>query len=383
MQTKRMVWLDGLRLLAGMSMVVLHTTADPSGQPWINYPESERYGPIILRTFAYTARTELFLLIASFLLVLSLCRRPRSYRATIFEQSKRLLLPFVFWTLFYCCFNLIKAHHFGYLDTALKDITSPARWLSHFVLGDIKFHMHFLPTLFGLLLFYPLFMVAYRYPIVGLAVLPLLLIKWELDQQVWSLFWDAEALPFLVRFVKIVTYVGYGMAAASLAHVWENSSFVQRRSILSLFVFFSLLLLGIKFVAAYRSIVEAQWQYSYAAGYWSDFLMPIILFYVCMALSDKNWPRIVSKFGSYSFGIYLCHPIFVDLAEIFLRQTDINPMQQVIFKLSAAISLSPVLVFAISKTQILAWTVGLGPLPQLATLASSYKRSSANAGHNK
>ena len=363
MAHNRMTWLDCLRLLAGLSMVVLHTTADPHGRPWVDYDQIDRVGPIILRTIAYMARTELFLLIACFLLVLSLKKRPRSYTQTISEQARRLLVPFLFWTIFYAFYNLIKAYHFGYLQAAIAEITTPSAWVGHLLLGDIKYHMHFLPTLFGLALFYPLFLVAYDQPIFGLAIFPLLLIKWQLEAQIWAVFWGHDVLPFIVRAVKLCTYVGYGMAAAALAALYKNASpNGLQRAILHI-ILFALLLMVFKGFSSYRTISEGHWQFDDVAAYWADFLMPIILFYICMSLSERNWPNALTKYGAFSFGIYLCHPIVVDVMEITLQDIAMAPILQVLTKLVAALAITPVLVLCLSKMRHLAWTVGLGPFP--------------------
>ena len=362
-------------------MVVLHTTADSNGQPWTAFTETERYGPVILRTIAYSARTELFLLIATFLLISSLHNRPRSYRNTITEQCQRLLLPFVFWTVFYSCYNLIKANQFGYFDAAMLEITNPVNWVGHLLLGDIKYHMHFLPTLFGLVLFYPLFRIAHKYPIAGLMILPLLLIKWEMDRQIWSLFWGTEILPYVVRAVKITTYVGFGMAAAALVAIWQKTDAARRQKWLAPVLFFALLMFVFKAIASYRTITEGRWLYDYAPSYWADFLMPVILFYVCMSLSDRNWPMFLSKLGAFSFGIYLCHPIFVDMMEIWLRGTELSPLNQVFAKLGVALTMTPLLVLLISKIPFLGWTVGLGRIPKIPSLLSIIRRSNTYAGH--
>ena len=363
MQQQRMIWLDCLRLLAGLSMVILHTTADPNGQPWSGYDLNDRIGPLVLRQFAYVARTELFLLIGCFLLVMSLNKRPRSYRETITEQTKRLLLPFAFWTVFYAFYSLIKAQQFGYLANAITDLKDPLSWLGYLMLGDVKYHMHFLPTLFGLILFFPLFLIAYDKPVAGLAVFPLLILKWELDRQVWSIFWGTDVLPFVVRLVKLMTYVGFGMAAAALLALYHRQSAKALRAWLPHVLLTALLLFALKTVGTYKTATQAQWQYDYLPGFWADFLMPLVLFFICMALSDRRWPVLLSKVGPYSFGIYLCHPIFVDLSEIALRDTTLMSMAQVTLKLTVALTLTPLLVVLISKLKWLGWTVGLGPLP--------------------
>lgn len=375
-----MIWLDCLRLIAGLSMVVLHTTADPNGKPWLDYPTAERIAPIVLRTLAYMARTELFLLIACFLLVVSLQRRPRGYVATIAEQSRRLLLPFVFWTMFFGFYSLIKAQNFGYFDSAWTNLTSPTAWVGNLLLGDVKYHMHFLPTLFGLVLFYPLFLVAYRFPIAGLAILPLLILKWELDRQVWSTFWGTDALPYAVRLVKLMTYVGFGMAAAALAALYHRRTAKELQTWLPHVILLAVLLMMFKAFASHRTLSENAWQHSFFPGYVADFLMPLILFFACMALCTLRWPSLLSRIGGYSFGIYLCHPIFVDLAEIGLKSSSLSPIQQIGIKVIFALTMTPILVVLLSRIPATAWTVGLGPLPSLGSLFEKLvQRSKLNA----
>src|SRR5688572_21740190 len=92
----RFTWLDTLRLLAGICIVAVHSTSDPNGEPFPAYPVGERIAPILFRSIVYCARTELFLIISLFLLMMALDRRPRRYGAVVREQSHRLLVPFVF-----------------------------------------------------------------------------------------------------------------------------------------------------------------------------------------------------------------------------------------------------------------------------------------------
>ena len=142
----RMVWLDALRLIAGISMVGLHGSTDANGQPFPDASPPERLGPLVFRMIIYTARTELFLIISIFLLLMALERRPRGYFETLKEQARRLLIPFAFWTVFYALYSLIKAYSYGYQDAIFNDLQSVSAWLGYFVLGDVKYHMHFIPA---------------------------------------------------------------------------------------------------------------------------------------------------------------------------------------------------------------------------------------------
>lgn len=359
----RMVWLDALRLIAGVSMVGLHSTADPSGAPWIDYEPAARILPLTLRAVIYVARTELFIIISLFLLLMSLESRERSYAETIKEQARRLLIPFLFWCVFFAFYSLIKAHAFGYETKLYSELADWRIWLSYLLLGSSKYHMHFLPTLFGVVLLYPLFRVAIRYPAIGFGVIFCLIAKREMDSFLFAELWAESALPYAVRAVKIVTYVGYGLVAASCLGIWSRSRSDQLEQFLPLMVLGGFLLFSFKIIGTWYTVKSGAWQPNYLPGYWADFLMPTLLFVGVMATSNKRWPPVLSRLAPYSFGIYLCHPIFLDIAEIGLRTTSIAPIAQVGLKLSFALMATSALVALLKRSSLLAWTIGLGPLP--------------------
>lgn len=369
---ERLVWVDALRLMAGVSMVCLHATADASGQPWPAYPIEDRVAPMLLRAVIYTARTELFLIISVFLLLMALEARPRSYGQTIKIQARRLLIPFAFWTCFYALYGLIKADAFGYIAGVLIELRDPWSWLGYATLGSVKYHMHFIPTLFGLLLFYPLFRLAQRYPQLGLLVLACLLIKRELDGFIYPTFWGDAVLPYLVRAAKITTYVGYGMVAGACLGLWRGQSAEWRARFIPLIVFFGALLFLFKLIATYKTVQTGAWPFGYTAGYWADFLMPVALFLLCMVLGHKHWPPVLSRLAPFSFGIYLCHPIFLDLAEIALRDAKLTPIALIALKIGFVIPATSLFVLGLSRFRPLGWTIGLGPLP---TLPATFQKS--------
>lgn len=344
-------------------MLGLHCTADPSGQPWADYAPSDRLAPLLLRALLYTARTELFLIISVFLLLIALDRRPRSYSKVIQQQASRLLLPFLFWTLFYAGYNSIKAAQFGYLPQYSAQLSDPFAWLRFLLLGQVKYHMHFLPTLFGLMLMFPLFKAAERFPILGLTVFFCLSARHALDGYVYATFWGEEALPFLVRSVKILTYAGYGVFAGA---VWGILKRLKPPDVDKLFIptlYFAVLLFAFKLIATWKTAQTGAWQYDDLPGYWADYLMPILLFALCATRANLHWPNMISKCAPYAFGIYLCHPIFIDISEIILRHQHYAPIAQVGIKIAITLPATAFLVRALATSSALAWTIGLGALP--------------------
>lgn len=366
MTDDRKNWLDALRLVAGLSMVGLHASSDAQGQPYPNAEISEKLLPLFVRTILYTARTELFILISAFLLILALQNRPRSYGKTIRQQGRRLLIPFFFWSIFYAFWSLLKAQHFGYLPSMLDNIRIPATWFEFLLLGSSKYHMHFLPTLFAILLFYPLFRFSVDRPWLGLTIIAALAFKREADTYIWSNLQNNPAFPYILQCVKIVSYAGYGMAAGAFVGLCQRySESAYPRWLLP----FSLLLGGVMFVIKLwhmRLVLETgTWATGYAIVFWSDFLMPPSLFALAMLAANRFHHPFLSKAAPMSFGIYLCHPLFLDLAEMHNTRYSLSPSESFLIEAMFTLMATSLFVLALSRIKSLAWTIGLGPFPKI------------------
>lgn len=364
---ERFVWLDSLRLVAGVSMVGLHATADATGQPFVDFEPSDRIVPMLIRAVIYTARTELFLIISIFLLLMALQRRPKTYGETIRIQARRLLVPFAFWTVFFAGYGFLKAEAFGYSANWMDRVTNPVDWVGFFLLGDVKYHMHFIPTLFGLILCYPLFLIAIDHPWLGLGVIVCLLVKRELDGFIYPEFWGQDLLPWLVRTVKVGSYIGYGLVAAAFLGIWRRFGPSDRQRFVGLIAVTGIMLFGLKLVATWKTVESGKWPFDFTAGYWADFLMPVVLFALAMCLGHKRWPQILSRLAPYSFGIYLCHPIFLDVVEVMTRGAGMSPTTLVLVKITFALAATSAFVWCLSRSSAFAWTIGLGALPWLSS----------------
>ncbi|WP_422049379.1 acyltransferase [Shimia sp.] len=367
----RHTWIDAMRLFAGLSMVGLHVTADAHGQPFPDATPSERVAPMLIRAVLYTARTELFLMISIFLLLMALERRPRGYGATIKEQARRLLVPFVFWTVFFAFYGLIKADALGYFSPEWAELAAWQSWVGFLLLGNVKYHMHFIPTLFALLLFYPAYRAAEKAPIFGLFAVVFLLMKQVLDPVIFKIFWGADILPYIVRLAKVATYTGYGLAAAAILGLWRRSEAPEREGWLGPVLLFAVGLFAFKLVAISDVIVTGQWDFAYAPGFWADYLMPIALLFICMCLGHRAWPGWISKVAKYTFGIYLCHPIFLDLAEVALKDSHLPPIALIGLEFLWTLPMTLAFVWLLGRSRWLGWTIGLGRFPQISRAVRS------------
>ena len=273
-------------------------------------------------------------------------------------------MPFTFWVVFFAFYRLVKAGHFGYEDAIWQQLGDPMQWVNYFALGSVQYHMHFLPTLFGIILFFPIFRFAVNRPVFGFLILFCLIAKQNIDSFLWVNARDLVGFDYLLRLVKILTYLGYGMVAGAFWGLWQD----RPKGLSANRWFFVILciggiLFGIKLAYAFRVAASGHWDYNFAPGFWADFLMPVLLFALLMMLSHRNWPIFFSKAAPYSFGLYLCHPIFIDIAEVILITSPLPPIVYVFVKAVFSLVFTCLLVIGISRTSLLSWTIGLGKFP--------------------
>ena len=364
MKSTRMNWLDVARLSAAFSIIGIHTTTDSKGKAFAEYEVTERIFPVLMRTVTELASTEFFILLSLFLLAFKLERRPMPYFATMKQQVRRLLVPFAFWTLFYAFFVLIKANAFGYLEPMLAKLTSPKIWLDYFLLGKSQYHMHFIPTIFLIFLFHPIFKLALYTPLLGLLIIPFLIFNISMSTWIWGNINDKTTLEYLVRAVKVLSYIGYGFAAYSILGLWQKDLTKQAsKQLFALGIVVISLLFIIKLTHAAQSIEVGSYIPKVGIIYYAHGLLPICLMLIFLGSQHFHWPDKVSQWSKYTFGTYLLHPAVIDVIDIFIKDNSFAPYQLVIFKYSLTLSVVLLLSIAISKIPLLAWTIGLGPLP--------------------
>jgi membrane-bound acyltransferase YfiQ involved in biofilm formation len=355
-----MPWVDALRLLAGVSMVVMHASIGPDGGVYPDAKPAERAVPVIIHGLAYLARTELFVIISLFLLTISMVQRPRGYWQTVKEQAKRLLIPFLFWAVFYITWNIFKGYHLGYGHWLVRDLGLIESWFGYFLLGDMKQTMHFLPTLFVLVLCFPLYRYAMRYPALGLTILATLALRQELNHWIWAKTFDPVIEQYLLRGTRILSFLGYGMLAASFYGLVSNPKFRNWYwPVLSLMIFALCWLGAVKFSQTSLRIETGQMEHNFPMVFWANFLIPALLFGLALFIR-LPWPDVLSRLAPLSFGIYLIHPFFLDIHRMTFHTTIADPTIYALIKIAFAVSMSFVASSLLARISWLAWTVGRG-----------------------
>ncbi len=366
----RMNWLDGARLAAAFCIIGIHTSSDSTGGAFSQAAAHDRVFPVLMRSVSEMASTEFFILVSLFLLSLKLTKSSLQFAPTMLQQAQRLLVPFAFWTGFYVFFRLYKASHFGYDQAIVEQIGSLQHWVGFFLLGNANFHMHFLPTLFLLLLFHRLYKLAIGYPLLGLLVVPMLYLNFAVSEWVWGTINDPVLREYAIRFIKIMTYTGYGFFAYSLFGFWQRGIKPDlAKALFGLSLFFVFIGFLIKLIYAQKVGVAGEFIVRRGIIYYGHYLLPCAVLAAFMSSWFLSWPDSLSKWSCFSFGMYLIHPAIMDIVDVAFIGASIKPDWYVFLKYCLTAFLSLGITMAIGKAKAIAWIVGLGPLPWIGPIA--------------
>lgn len=369
----RLVWIDANRFYAACGVVMIHCSTDTAGGPFSKYEIADRLGPAFLRSLATISSSELFLLFSLFLIALKVDKRPLSYSSVIRLQIERLIVPLIVWSVFYAFFKLMKASAFGYEQSVINQLQQWNSWVEYLLLGSAQYHLHFLPTMFFLVLLYPAMRAAIRYPALILVALPMIYTMNWIHVWLWGHIADPDTRDYLVRAVKILGYTSYGIAAFALYGIWERG--LSREDCRSLFWFLlTLALLAYLAKVAYvaESVLAGKWLVNQGASFFAHLLLPIIIFSMFLMGQHKEWSWRYSRLAKLTYGVYLIHPAWIDIFDVTLKgfTSGQRPLWIVLAKYTLVLPLAFASVYLISKSKATAWIVGIGPIPFLSRFIS-------------
>ncbi|RED18033.1 acyltransferase [Pontivivens insulae] len=368
MSGNRLVWFDANRVWAAVGVVMIHATTDFAGRPFPAAETEERAIPVFLRSLGEFSGSEMFFLFSLFLMAMRIDRHRPGYREAITTQAERLLVPFVAWTLFYAFFRLVKAEAFGYAPQYWATLGEAETWVAFFLLGKSQYHMHFLPTLFAILLFFPVMRLAVRYPILGVALFATLGAMDHAQRFFWGLDIDPLLRDYLVRITKVLGYVGYGLAAHALYSLWKDGIPRGEAKLLRRGAYYFAAMAYVATLPFFgHALFTGEWGIRGGWDYYGHFLMPLFVFCIFMGGQYRDWSPRYSELSKYTFGVYLVHPFVIDLFDIAVFTTGLaelmSPAVLVIARFIVVLPLAFAVTIGLSKLKPFAWTIGLGPNP--------------------
>jgi surface polysaccharide O-acyltransferase-like enzyme len=323
----RMYWIDCSRVLAAFAVVWLHISAGFV----VDHPSTASWSWWIGNVADSMSRWSVpfFVMITGYLLLSRPCDSLKEFYVRRFS---RIMIPLVFWTVFYLG-----------LDFLLGPMTIMAA--SKLVIAGIPYvHMWYLYMLLGLYLVAPLIMkfvvVSSRRRLLWATALCLCLgvvISYVLPAQITGTFLDL-----------FPQFIGYFIAGYYIATVETK----QIRPIL-LWVGFVASVLGVALLTALLMPFEAApWDFTYRYLNPLVILMSLCLFYIVVQGLDTDSQctpsllmKIVSFLAPLTLGIYLVHPFFMLLIRHFLWPVSLRiPLIEIPIWTLMTFALSAVLV---------------------------------------
>ncbi|MFE7060657.1 acyltransferase [Sutcliffiella sp. NPDC057660] len=309
---KRIVYLDWLRVIATVMVVVIHISA---GMISINYFDGRSSW---LATNFYEAISRmsvpLFVMISGALLLNN--QREIKYRSFLNKTLSKIFIPLLGWSIIYYMYQVYVAN--WYANFSVKE------FFQLFLANNISVHFWFMYMILGLYLTVPVIKIYIR----GAE---------KKDLQYFLLLWLYASV--LVKFTKfyfgyslnlelfhVTNYIGYFILGYYLSTLQLKKAYIKEA--------FIIMFIGMSatFLLTYFSTVNNNGQLQ---EFWYEYLSPNVLLSavgsfwlikgIASTLKKQTLPLGLNLISTFSFGIYLVHMlvimVFADSVIPFLRNT--------------------------------------------------------------
>lgn len=329
-------WISNLRVIATLSVIILHVAAELLLTTFTNPPNvSWNVANIYDSLVRYCV--PVFVMITGALML------PQEIELSVFFQKrfKRVLIPFLFWSLVYIFNSFWSDVRIGNTYTPILAIK---KVINYFLFGA-SYHLWYIYMLIGLYLFMPI------------------LSKWIRNCPekeivyflfVWFFAVTIGRITYFSNF-KLMYFTGY-IGYLVLGYYLANNKFKQtpRKT-----AFYALALIIVGFLSTatltYFFSVKKGFFYEGAYDYFNPNVMMIaigvfLLFKSIPPFRNKTLLKIISTIDQYSYGIYLVHVLVL----IYLNKAGINghiihPVIGIPITSILCLSISTLLVYLVRK----------------------------------
>jgi len=232
------------------------------------------------------------------------------------KRVKKILIPLVFWTVFYLLWYVLKGQVLGY-EIISSDI------FEKLTTGTPHYHMWYLYMIAGLYLFSPFISRA----ICGLNdkellfIISILFLMSSLTY-IYTSFFSSSTDLFITTFIYYLPYFIFGY------YINNFKSNIKIRYAYVLFTLSGLLTMVGFYITSFMSISVGQ---MYFYGFLSITVIPmsVSVFYIFNNFKFRQ-SRLVSSLSSLTFGVYLIHPVFLEAINFLgFGVTNLHPMLSV------------------------------------------------------
>jgi len=335
-QDNKTLWLDNLRVIATIGVIFIHVSSDYA-------PSSgtvSAYNFWVGNLFDSAARfsVPIFVMLSGALLL------PKDYGISTFlkKRMSRLLLPFLFWSLFYIARSINYELHQG----NKMGVMEIARFVFVQFRDGSSLHFWYIYMIIGLYLFVPIIGKWVRNATEKeiLYFLAIWLCTLFLDQPVISKIKPNIDLTYFTGFLGYLV-LGYYLSTKS----FRNAKRLNIIAILLILVGFASTAVGTFLVLHYYNEYSSMF-YECLTPNILMLAMGIFLLQKDKDFSNRGLVAIRNYISKYSYGIFLVHVLIINLLDSYdIRWDFINPAMGIPITVFLCLTISSVIIFIVNK----------------------------------
>lgn len=332
--TQTISWIENLRVLACIMVIVLHVSG-----PWLyklNGVNAFTWSSVALIHSFTRFCVPVFIMITGALLL----KQNTSVLDFYKIRFSRILKPLLFWSIVYILVYVIFDFILGKPSSVTKVFTFAFDSLIH----GSAYHLWYMYLLLALYIFIPFASKIIQK--VHVKYLLLILISWFV---MLSLTQYYESNQYLQAFRFYLGYFGYLILGYFLSNLKMSKQYGLSISI-------ALIALGLAytFVPAYNNYIHQYLNILNKSFYYLNINVVVLSIGVFLLFKNIEFKsNLVSKISKHSFGIYFIHLIFIMLLNKIFILSDLPIVLYIMIFSGAVLLLSYYSIFLLSKINIL------------------------------
>ena len=330
-----MIWVDNVRVIATFAVVFLHVAANVV----LNVLDLDNFAWLTGNLYDSSVRwcVPAFVMISGFLLLDQ--GKTESLFTFYRKRSKKILIPLFFFTIFYTLWNItgINGH---VANLSLKYL------FKSLIFGSSYYHMWYLYMVLVLYIFTPflrkLVSILSIYEVIFLCIVMFLV---ALLSTIIQNYFLCNTL-FMTQFLLFLPYLLSGYIIGNIKKYCYKG--------VAVLIYFSAVL----FTAYGCYLFSVKYDFKHGAYFYNYLSISVIpmslsIFYLMRSINKYIVSGyVIRKLASLSLGIYLIHPIYIDILRYYgIKAESLNQMISIPLIASIVFSMSAITALLMSKVR--------------------------------
>ncbi|HHW56986.1 MAG TPA: acyltransferase [Clostridia bacterium] len=334
MNKERIKEIDILKGIAIIAVLIIHTTS--SAVVILSKTSISYFVLAIVNRLAQFA-VPAFIFASAMLLIYNY-GDSHDWRVFYKKRFKNVLFPYISWTFIYGAY-LIMLYHIP-----LRSILT----VRNLLLGGMFYHMYFIVIIVQLYLLFPIILYIYRLINKNFYTVVMAIILFQIAEII--IFKSFISKHFKDSSVIFATYISFIIAGM---YIGENiKSWIKKYKFIGIITFVISMISGYFFIGISLNAFAGKIINSNLFNlYWYTYTLMASIFLLVLSVGILKYPSI-SNFmintGKLSFGIYLIHPLILDILMHFLKTS-----KSLLFDIYTGVAFITIFIFSYYITKFI------------------------------